>query len=436
MSRTSSLSRRDLFRAGAAVTVGLSQSSWLQGLASGATTSPERKKSVIVLWLSGGPSTIDMWDLKTGNANGGPYQGMNTSVAGIRISEHLPRVAQEMKDIAIIRSMKTKEGDHGRATFLGVTGYVPQGALQFPAIGSLVAKELGDTSADLPGYVSVASRRNASIGGGFLGPRYSPLMVGDGRNRNPAGAADEGTTLKVPNLARPEGVTESSQRNRLELLERMEANFEPGKNSRVVETMRSATAQAVSLMRPQAAKTFDLSEENDKLRDTYGRTQFGQGCLLARRLVERGVPFVEVTLDGWDTHQGNFDRVKTLSTTLDNGFAALLTDLRERGMLDSTLVLCMGEFGRTPKINGTAGRDHWPHSWSTVLAGGGIRGGQTIGKTSDDGMTVEDRPVAVPDLIATVCKAVGIDPMKQNISNVSRPIRIADPTAKPISEVL
>ena len=178
-------SRRNLLRVSAAVTIGMSQSSWLQGLAAGATATPQRKKSVIVLWLSGGPATIDMWDLKTGNENGGPYTGMDTSVAGIRISEHLPSIAKQMNDVAIIRSMKTKEGDHGRATFLGVTGYTPVGALQFPAIGSLVAKELGAEAADLPGYVSVGSRRN--IGGGFLGPRYSPLQIGSGGRGQPAG---------------------------------------------------------------------------------------------------------------------------------------------------------------------------------------------------------------------------------------------------------
>jgi uncharacterized protein (DUF1501 family) len=158
--------------------------------------------------------------------------------------------------------------------------------------------------------------------------------------------------------------------------------------------------------------------------------------LLARRLVERGVSFVEVALDGWDTHQANFERVKTLSATLDAGFATLLADLKQRGLLESTLVLCLGEFGRTPRINGNAGRDHWPQSWASVLAGGGIQGGQVIGKTSADGAAVEERPVNIPDLVATVCRAVGIDPQKQNISNVSRPIRIADPIAKPIVELL
>jgi uncharacterized protein (DUF1501 family) len=189
-------------------------------------------------------------------------------------------------------------------------------------------------------------------------------------------------------------------------------------------------------MRPEAAAAFRLEEEKAKTRDAYGPSMFGQGCLLARRLVERGVSFVEVTLDGWDTHQNNFDRVKDLCTTLDAGYASLLADLKDRGLLDSTLVVCQGEFGRTPKINGQTGRDHWPQSWAVSLAGGGIKGGQAIGKTSADGTAVEGKSVGVPDLIATVCKAVGIDPLKQNMSNVGRPIRIADPGAKVIEGVL
>jgi uncharacterized protein (DUF1501 family) len=195
-------------------------------------------------------------------------------------------------------------------------------------------------------------------------------------------------------------------------------------------------------MRSKASKAFELDEEPAKLRDAYGRTAFGQGCLLARRLVEHGVPFVEVSLSSaegaatWDSHVQNFDAVKRLSAVLDPAWATLLTDLRSKGMLDSTLIVWMGEFGRTPKINKDAGRDHFPTAWSTVLAGGGIKGGQVIGDTGVDGMMVKDRPVAVPDLLATVCKAVGIDPMGQNMSDVGRPIRLVDPKAKPIVEVL
>ena len=216
-------------------------------------------------------------------------------------------------------------------------------------------------------------------------------------------------------------------------LEKLARGKRPGT---VTDAARAATDAGIRLMQPAAAEAFRLDRETAKARDAYGRNVFGQGCLLARRLVERGVPFVEVTLDGWDTHLNNFDQVKGLSGTLDGAFATLLTDLRDRGLLDSTLVVCLGEFGRTPKINGANGRDHWPRAWGAALAGGGLRGGQSIGRTSADGTTVEDRPITIPDLIATVCSAVGIDPAAQNASNVGRPIRVADPSAKPIKELL
>ena len=197
-------------------------------------------------------------------------------------------------------------------------------------------------------------------------------------------------------------------------------------------------------MRSTSIEAFDLEQEPVALREQYGRHQFGQGCLLARRLVERGVPFVEVSLNGsgppngsnWDTHGDNAPRVRALNEILDPAWATLMTDLADRGLLETTTILWMGEFGRTPVINSNAGRDHYPVAWSTVLAGGGIRGGQTIGSTAVDGMEVSDRPVSVQDLLATVVAALGIDPMKQNISNVGRPIRIVDPTAQPIMEAL
>jgi uncharacterized protein (DUF1501 family) len=197
----------------------------------------------------------------------------------------------------------------------------------------------------------------------------------------------------------------------------------------------------VMLMRSKAAKAFDLDEESAEVRESYGKTRFGQGCLLARRLVERGVPFVEVTLGGldgktWDTHQDNFDGVRDLCNILDPAWSSLMGDLKSRGLLESTTIVWMGEFGRTPKINDNKGRDHYPNAWSTVLAGGGIRGGQVVGRTSPDGTTVEERPVSVPDLLATIIRALGIDPMKQNVSNVGRPIRLVDPAAKPVVEIL
>src|SRR5262249_51149888 len=199
---------------------------------------------------------------------------------------------------------------------------------------------------------------------------------------------------------------------------------------------RSAYQRAVTLMRSTATKAFDLDEEPKELRDKYGRNLFGQGCLLARRLVERGVAFVEVALGGWDTHDNNFEAVKRLCGTLDPAWSTLMTDMRDRGLLDSTLIVWMGEFGRTPGINPRQGRDHYPPAWSVVLGGGGIKGGQAVGRTGKDGMAVEERPVSAPDLLATVCLALGLDPAKQNQSNVGRPIRLVDVAARPLREVL
>ena len=220
------------------------------------------------------------------------------------------------------------------------------------------------------------------------------------------------------------------------LLTGIEKRFAVGRSAPVADSIQAATARAIRLMRPEAAAAFNFDDESPKTREAFGSGLFGQGVLLARRLVERGVPFVEVTLDGWDTHQNNFERVKDLCTTLDAAFATLLRDLKERGLLDTTLVVCQGEFGRTPKINNNTGRDHWPTSWAVALAGGGIKTGQVIGKTNEGGTAVVEKPVSAPDLIATVAKAVGIDPQKQNISNVGRPIRVANPAANPIEELL
>ncbi|HEY1189316.1 MAG TPA: DUF1501 domain-containing protein [Gemmata sp.] len=424
------LSRRDCLRLSAAGAVGVSQSGWLQALAAGATDDPKRHKSVILLWMNGGPATIDLWDLKPGSATGGPFKEIEAA-PGMKISEHLPNLAKRGKELALIRSMATREGDHQRARIVGLTGYTPTGAIQFPALGALVAHEFDDPKADLPGFVSIGGRAGG-IGGGFLGPRFGPLVVGGDRGDRGAAAAD----LKVPDLERPEGVSTEAHTKRLDLLSGLEQDFAPGKGHPVAETMKAATDRAVRLMRPEAAAAFRLEDEKPASREAYGRGTFAQGCLLARRLVERGVAFVEVTLDGWDTHNNNFERVKALSGTLDTAFAALLADLKDRGLLDSTLVVCMGEFGRTPKINGQNGRDHWPASWAAVLAGAGIKGGQVVGKTSADGTQVESAPTRTPDLIATVVKAIGLDPMKQNMSNVSRPIRLADPSGKPIKELL
>jgi hypothetical protein len=421
------VTRRDALRlaAGAAA---LSGSGWLRALARDAAGHASRKRACIVLWMSGGPSQTDTFDPKPGHANGGPYRAIETAAPGVRVAEHLPLLAKEMKHLAPVRSMSTREGDHGRATLHLRTGNLPQGGIDFPTFGSLVSHERADPAGELPAYVSISSRSlgAAALSAGFLGSRHAPLVVG--------GEADG--ELRVQDLGLPAGVSPARAAVRRDLLAEAEAEFLGRHPGPAGESHRTAYQRAARLMSDSAARAFDLAGEKPELRDRYGRNRFGQGCLLARRLVERGVPFVEVTLDGWDTHDNNFGQVKSLCQTLDPAWATLVADLRERGLLDSTLIVWMGEFGRTPVINPRQGRDHFPAAWSVVLGGGGIRGGQAFGQTGPDGMTAGDRPVGVADLLATICLALGIDPTKQNMSNVARPIRIVDLSAKPVHEVL
>jgi uncharacterized protein (DUF1501 family) len=342
--------------------------------------------------------------------------------------------------------MTSKEGDHGLAAGFVHTGYALRGPVQYPTLGALVARETGDEDADFPAFVSVAPYRvfrPQAHSAGFLGPRYAPLIVGETRTRNgPPADGDTGAqTLRVPNLAPPAGVVGEHLQARLRLVQQAQQEFLADHPSAAATSHQTAYDRAARLMRTSAAKAFDLEEEPAKLRDAYGRNPFGQGCLLARRLVERGVPFIEVSLGGesgigWDTHEDNFPKVRELSQVLDAGWATLLDDLKERGLLGDTLIVWMGEFGRTPTINASKGRDHFPNAWTAVLGGGGIQGGQVIGKTSASGEAIEERPVSVPDLLATVCRALGIDPTKSNLSNVGRPISLVDKAATPLEDLL
>ncbi len=439
------LTRREAMRLATLGAIGASASGWIETLAAEAAGHPSRRKSCILLWMSGGPSQTDTFDPKPGHANSGPYKPIATAVPGMLFGPHLPKLAKQAKDIAVIRSMSTREGDHTRATYYLRTGYLPMGAVRYPTLGSLVANELDDGSAELPGFVSISPARGinpAAFSSGFLGPKCAPLNVGE---RGLGGGPEAGApSLRVEDLDIPRAIGRPRADERIELMQTLGNPFTANRPGIATASHQSAYVRAVKMMRSSAAKAFELEEEPAAVQDAYGRNSFGQGCLLARRLVERGVPFVEVTLSsadgvnnglGWDTHAQNFENVEKLCNVLDAGWSTLMTDLRTRGLLDSTLIVWMGEFGRTPKINDTAGRDHFPNAWSTVLAGGGIRGGQAIGNTGVDGEEVKDRPVQVPDLLATVVKALGIDPTKQNVAD-SRPIRIVDLKANPIKELL
>jgi len=382
--------------------------------------------------MGGGPSQTDTFDMKPGHANAGAFKPIATSASEIRICEHLPEMAKWMHIMSAIRSMSTREGDHGRATEDLRTGYRPQGPIQFPVLGSLVAHECGPQVGELPNYVSILSRglfRPGIPPAGFLGTDFSPLLVGGGSE-----SAEQ--RLSVENLSLAKGVTADQSARRIDLLKQMEQPFLSARPGISAEAHQTAYNRGIRLMSPSAATAFDLDLETPETHARYGTSLFSQGCLLARRLLERNVRFVEVSLDGWDTHYDNFASVERLCGTLDRPWSALLQDLKDRGLLESTLVVWMGEFGRTPVINPQVGRDHYPKAWSVVLGGGGIRGGTVVGRTSDDGLTVEDRPVTTPDLLATICLALGLDPKKQNLSNVGRPIRLVDFDARPVEEII
>jgi hypothetical protein len=424
--RTPELSRRDWFRVSAGL--GLAASGWLPELAHATARDPQRKRSCILLWMSGGPATIDLFDLKPGHINGGPFKQIEAA-PDLMIGEHLPKLARHGKRFAVVRSMSTKEGDHGRATYYLRTGNLPQGALQFPTLGSLVSKELGDPQSELPNFVSVSPFRQFSqgaFGPGFLGPNYAPLVVGEGNFGPPQPNENPDRSLRVQDLARPRDIAPEQAESRYDLLKGLEDQFISDRPALVAQSHATAYDRAVRLMQSVGAKAFDLTDEPVKIRDAYGRSLFGQGCLLARRLVERGVPFIEVNLGGWDTHNQNFEALKRQCAVLDPAWSQLMNDLDSRGLLDTTTIIWMGEFGRTPRINPSEGRDHFPNAWSAVLAGGGIKGGQAYGKTTVDGTKVEGDPSSTQDLLATLCRALGIDHTKTNPSNVGRPIKIVD----------
>lgn len=433
MSRSFEFTRRDFLNMSVASALGVSYSGWISRLARADAKS--RQRACILLWMTGGPSQMDTFDLKPGHKNGGPYKEIETAVPGIKISEHLPGVAKHMKEMAIIRSMTSKEGDHGQATHMLLTGYREQEAVRYPELGSIISKELGKADNELPNFVSISPFRFSNAGAGFLGPQYSPLVV-TGDSDNPQARAN----MSVENLLPASGRDLKSLQSRFELLDFVQNEFTAKYKGESSTAHKANYERAVRMVKSQAKSAFKLEDEPAALRDAYGRNRFGQGCLLARRLVERDVPFVEVTLAGqqsnWDTHLNNFDLVKGLSEQLDPAWSTLMTDLKERGLLETTTIVWMGEFGRTPTINPQNGRDHFPVAWSTVLAGGGIKGGQVLGNTGASGMQVEERPVAVPEFLATICGALGIDHTKENITEEGRPIPIVDRGAKPIAELI
>jgi uncharacterized protein (DUF1501 family) len=369
----------------------------------------KRQMACILLWMGGGPSQLETFDPKPGTEHGGTTKAIQTSVPGISIAEGWNQTAKVMNDIALVRSMTNKEGNHQRATYQLHTGYVPSATLKHPNIGCSMVGEQGESHFDLPHIVSIGG---PTTGAGFLGAALEPFVV-----QNPD---------KPPDNTEPRVGAQRFQR-RLGLLDRLETvGFEKTGGLDRVRDHRALYRQTAKMILSPNMKAFHLDDEPAVLRDAYGRNPFGQGCLLARRLVQAGGTFVEVRSNGWDTHQEVNDKVGKLAAQVDPAFATLISDLKRLGMLDRTLVVWMGEFGRTPKINGNAGRDHFPRVFNVALAGGGVKGGQVIGASSADGSEVKEHPVTVPDLLASLCHSLKVDPSKEAMTPIGRPIKITD----------
>jgi hypothetical protein len=417
--RSGVVSRRTFLRSLAVGPAGLAALGWKDVVTLHAEELRKHGMACILLFMNGGPSQFETFDPKPDTTAGGPTKAIPTPVSGIQVAEHWPNVAKQLGDIALIRSLTNKEGAHPRAVYQLHTGYIPSGGVKFPSLGALVAKELGPPEFDLPHFVSVG--RRSGIGSGFLGMQFAPFTV-QNPNQMPS------------NVELPTSVNTQRFHRRLDLLKDLEKDFADAGAHRQVESHEALYDGAARLVLSPQLKAFDLSKETDAVRDRYGRNPFGQGCLLARRLVETGVTFVEVESDGWDTHQNNFERTKNLSGPTDQGFAVLVADLKERGLLERTLVIWMGEFGRTPRINGQNGRDHFPRAFTVALAGAGVRGGRVVGATTTDGSAVKDTPVTVPDLFTTFCHALKINPRKENLGPLDRPIKIVD-GGQPVKEL-
>lgn len=408
---------RRRFLASAAGIMAASSLTPLQSLmAEQAETLRKQGKSMILLWMPGGPSQFETLDPKPRHENGGPTEAIATSVSGIKIADNFPKVAQQMKDIAIVRSMTNKEGSHPRASYQLHTGYVPAGSVKHPSFGSSVVQQIGNLTGELPSFVSVG----ATQGAGFLGMEYEPFVVSQ------PGQLPDNVALQVSN---------DRFQQRSDLMKKLNAEFATTGSKLLADNHEALYGKTSHLVLTPEIQTFDISSEPQGLRDQYGDSNFGRGCLLARRLVERGVSFVEVRGGNWDTHQNNFEDCAKNASEVDPATAALISDLRDRGMLENTLVVWMGEFGRTPKINPREGRDHYPRVFSMMMAGGGIRGGQVYGSSTPDGTEVASDPVTVPDLLRTISKTIGINADHEHMSPQGRPLKVVD-GGKEIAQLL
>jgi len=413
-------SRREFLFTGAIGTLGLTMGNFFKLQAAAAATGVAPKaaaQSVIQIYLPGGMAAQESFDPKllAPIEYRGPLGTVKTKLSGVHFSELMANTAKVADKITVVRSMTHGEADHDRGTHNMFTGYRPSPALQYPSFGSIVSHELGSRN-DLPPYVCIPSVPNTFAGTGYLGSAYGAFSLG-----NDPATKD----FKVRDLSLPNGVDEKRFATRREMRAAVDAHFSAIEKSDALDGMDSFYQRAYSMISSEKARAaFALADEPQKLRDDYGAGQAGQRMLLARRLVEAGVRFVSLTYGGWDHH----DNIKTAMNgqmpKFDQAFAALIRDLDQRGLLDSTLVMVTTEFGRTPKINGTAGRDHYPKVFSIALAGGGIKKGYIHGASDATGGEPESDPLKVEDLAATVYHQLGIEPTKPLMAPGNRPVLI------------
>jgi len=389
-----------------------------QMLARAGETKKAKCEHVIIFWNGGGMSHIDTWDPKPGRPVAGEFNPINTSADGIQISSIFPTVAKQMHHAALIRSIAGTNGAHGRASYQLQTSYNQSGNLVHPGIGSIVVHEK-ERMGDLPSFITISGNARRA---GYLGQRCEAYYVGRPGEKDPY-------------LAFPTGINNVRGNKRLDILKQINLRKQAKLSTKELKAVDTATREAVNLMRSPALKSFELEKENPKTLARYGDTDFGRGALLARKLVETGVRFVQINRGGFDTHNNNFPAMENHGLTMDPALASLIEDLAAIGKLESTMVIMLSEFGRTPRINNNAGRDHHARCFSCFMAGGGIKGGQVIGKSDEDAMMPADRPVNPHDLHATICHAMGIDHNKEVETPLGRPMRLISEGAKPVMEL-
>jgi hypothetical protein len=382
------------------------------------------QKRCILLWLAGGASQLETWDPKPGAVTGGPFASIQTAVPGIRISELMPKMAQRIRHTAIIRSLNTRNGDHGGGSRLMMRGRANESGLAYPDLGAVLARELGRPDSPVPDYVSFYSategRYNVTPGSpGFLGARF--------------GSMDLTTSMVPENIRRPANISDQDHLERAGLRDFLSRGFERGRSSDSLESHNQAYQRVQGIMASE--RLFDIEREPQRIRDQYGPTLFGRQALAARRLVEAGVPFVRVGRAWWDSHGHNFETHEELVPELDHVMATLMDDLEARGLLQNTLIITLAEFGRTPNINSQLGRDHFASAWSCTLSGCGIKGGSVYGRSDATGNRVLEGEVGAPQIFATIYRALGINHHK-NYHVGSRPVPLTDPGTQPIRDVL